>query len=86
MTILGRLAAFGFALCVSWAACAQPASFSYPSKPIRIVCAFPVGGIADLYARIIGQRVAESWGQGLGSTGRLAVEGNLGRPKCENRM
>jgi tripartite-type tricarboxylate transporter receptor subunit TctC len=25
---------------------------------MRIICAFPVGGIADLYARIIGQRLA----------------------------
>jgi tripartite-type tricarboxylate transporter receptor subunit TctC len=27
---------------------AQP----YPSKPIRVICAFPVGGIADIYGRI----------------------------------
>ena len=80
MTILGRLAALGFALFVSWAAFAQPSSFSYPSKPIRIICAFPVGGIADIYARIIGQRIAESWGQPVlvenrtGAGGTIAAE------------
>jgi tripartite-type tricarboxylate transporter receptor subunit TctC len=82
MTILGWLAALGAALCISWAppALAQPSSFSYPSKPIRIICAFPVGGIADIYARIIGQRVAESWGQPVlvenraGAGGTIAAE------------
>jgi tripartite-type tricarboxylate transporter receptor subunit TctC len=78
MPILGRLAALGGALCILWAppAPAQP----YPAKPIRIVCAFPVGGIADLYARIIGQRVAASWGQPVlienrtGAGGTIAAE------------
>jgi tripartite-type tricarboxylate transporter receptor subunit TctC len=40
-------------------ATAQP----YPSRPIRIIVPFPAGGIADLYARLIGTRVAETWGQ-----------------------
>ena len=78
MTILGRLAALGVALCVLGAAPAgaQP----YPTKPIRIICAFPVSGIADLYARIIGQRIAEAWGQPVlienrtGAGGTIAAE------------
>src|SRR6476619_6585223 len=73
MTILGRLAALGFALCVSWAASAQ----SYPVKPIRIICAFPVGGIADIYSRIIGQRVAESWGQPVLVANRAGAGGTI---------
>ena len=78
MTILGRLAALVAAACLIWAAPApaQP----YPAKPIRIICAFPVGGIADLYARIIGQRVAQEWGQPVlvenrtGAGGTIAAE------------
>ena len=64
MTILGRLAVPGVlagALCLLW----PPWTFAqpYPSKPVRVLCAVPAGGIADIYARIIRQRVTEAWGQ-----------------------
>lgn len=37
---------------VSFSATAQ----NYPSKPIKIIVPFPVGGIADIYSRLIGNR------------------------------
>jgi tripartite-type tricarboxylate transporter receptor subunit TctC len=73
MTILGRLGALGVALCIAWAASAQ----SYPSKPVRILCAFPAGGIADIYARIIGQRVTEAWGQPVVVENRTGAGGTI---------
>lgn len=36
---------------------------SYPTKPIRMVVGFGPGGAADILARIIGQRLTDSWGQ-----------------------
>src|SRR6267154_1372987 len=50
------------ALCA--ALLAAPAAFaqSYPQKPIRYIVPFPAGGIADVFARIIGGRLSESWG------------------------
>lgn len=34
----------------------------YPAKPIRMIVGFPVGGAADIMARIVGQKLGESFG------------------------
>jgi tripartite-type tricarboxylate transporter receptor subunit TctC len=52
---------------------AQP----YPAKPIRIICAFPVGGIADIYGRIIAAKLAESWGQPIVIDNRAGAGGTI---------
>ena len=36
---------------------------SYPSKPIRIICALAPGGGVDTTSRILGQKFSEAWGQ-----------------------
>ncbi len=53
---------------------AQP----YPAKSIKIIVPFPAGGIADLYARLIGSRVAESWRQPVVIENRTGAGGNIG--------
>ena len=69
-----RLVLFiAFAL-LPWVATAQP----YPSKPVRIIVNFPAGGVADIYARIIGAKVQESWGQPVVVENRTGGGGNIG--------
>ncbi len=50
---------------------------TYPAKPIRIIVPFPVGGIADLYSRLIGSRWTESWGQPVLVENRAGAGGNI---------
>src|SRR5262245_1873860 len=38
---------------------------AYPSRPVRVVIPFPVGGSTDANARIIGQPLTERWGQSV---------------------
>jgi tripartite-type tricarboxylate transporter receptor subunit TctC len=51
---------------------------TYPAKPIKIVVPFPAGGIADIYARMIGARVGEAWSQPVVIENRTGAGGNIG--------
>lgn len=48
------------ALC---ATAAQALAQNYPSKPIRVIVPFGAGGVADLTARAVGQKLSENLGQ-----------------------
>jgi tripartite-type tricarboxylate transporter receptor subunit TctC len=71
------LTLFGIAL-----ACAPHPALSaegaYPSRPIRIVDAFPPGGPSDLVARSINQKLSESLGQTVVVDNRGGASGALG--------
>ena len=41
----------------------KDAEGAYPNRPIRLVVPVPPGGSSDGVARVIGQRLTESWGQ-----------------------
>jgi tripartite-type tricarboxylate transporter receptor subunit TctC len=51
---------------------------NFPSKPIRIIVPFPVGGIADIYSRLVGNRWTELWGQPVVIENRTGAGGNIG--------
>jgi tripartite-type tricarboxylate transporter receptor subunit TctC len=56
-----RFGLLGLALC-TYAGLAAAAE-SYPSRPLRIVVPFGPGGVGDLTARVLAQKLAESMGQ-----------------------
>src|SRR3977135_382039 len=44
-------------------AAAQERADAFPTRAIKIVVPFPAGGPSDVFARMIGQKMSENWGQ-----------------------
>src|SRR5260370_6971035 len=55
-----RLGAVAAAAALPAPAIAQAA---WPSKPIRIVCSYPPGGLTDIFARAYGEDISQKTGQ-----------------------
>jgi tripartite-type tricarboxylate transporter receptor subunit TctC len=53
-------------------------SQDWPAKTVRIVVPFPAGGSADLLPRIVGEKLAERWGQRVIVDNRPGAAGNIG--------
>ncbi len=54
------------------------AQADYPNKPIKIVVPFPAGGTSDVWARMLGVKLTEAWGQPVVVENRPGSSGNLG--------
>ena len=71
-----RALAIGLAgLAATLAAVAHAAD--YPTRPMRYMVGFAPGGINDIMARIVGQKLNESWGQAVIVDNRPGAGGNL---------
>lgn len=51
---------------------------AYPTRPIRIIVAYTPAGTTDILARLIGQKMTESWGQSVIVENRPGANGNIG--------
>ena len=64
----------GLLLCSSLSAQAQ----TYPSKPIRVIVPWPAGGLVDVAARQLSNRLQTAMGQPIVIDNKLGAGGNLG--------
>lgn len=67
---LGTAAALPFIGSKAWAQ-------AWPSKSIKILCGFPAGGIADLFARAYGEHLSQNLGQAVVVENKPGVGGGL---------
>ena len=63
----------------------------YPNQPIRVVIGFSAGSSVDVSARIIGEKLAETWKQPVvavnraGAGGAIAAQSVAQRPQMATR-
>ena len=69
--------AFAFVLPAP-ASAAQGAHAGYPTKPVRLIVAFPPAGSTDIIARLVGQRLSERLGQQVIIDNRGGAGGTIG--------
>lgn len=69
-------AAFAFMLAAPMGAAL--AADGYPTKPVRIIVPFPAGQSGDILARLIGEQLTRSMGQGFVIENRPGAGGTLG--------
>jgi tripartite-type tricarboxylate transporter receptor subunit TctC len=50
----------------------------YPNKPIRMIVAFPAGGVSDNLARLVGKKLSDAWGQQVVMDNRPGAGGAIG--------
>jgi len=61
---------------VFFAAAAQ--AQSWPTKPVKFIVPFPPGGATDISARMLGQKLQETWGQTVVIENRGGAGGGVG--------
>jgi tripartite-type tricarboxylate transporter receptor subunit TctC len=70
----------GSAAAVAAALPAPAIAQAWPSKPIRIICGYPAGGLTDIFARAYGEAISQKTGQPVtvenktGASGAIAAE------------
>ena len=69
-----RILAFAFGALFASMVAAQ----SWPQKPVRFIVPFPPGGATDISARLLGEKLAQIWGQSVIIENRGGAGGSVG--------
>ncbi|MBI2961735.1 MAG: tripartite tricarboxylate transporter substrate binding protein [Betaproteobacteria bacterium] len=72
-----RVAALVLGTTLALVAAAPAAAQAWPEKPLRLVVAFPAGGMIDIYARTLQPRLTEGLGQPVIIENRGGASGTL---------
>ncbi len=51
---------------------------NYPNHPVKIIVPTPPGGLADILARLVGEKLTAKWGQVFIVENRRGASGNIG--------
>lgn len=65
------------ALAAASSVTAQQVAHTWPTKPVRLIVAFPAGGLADVMARVLAPQLGEALGQSVVIDNRGGAGGNL---------
>lgn len=66
------------ACCIAVGLTIHVAAQGFPEKSIRFIVPFPPGGGTDTFARIVGGKLTETWGQQVMVDNRPGAQGNIG--------
>ena len=73
-----RFAACLFTCMVTLCMAGQAHAQAWPARQVRLIVPFAAGGTTDVVARVLGQKLAEAWGQPVAIENRTGAGGNLG--------
>jgi tripartite-type tricarboxylate transporter receptor subunit TctC len=75
---LGFRLLFGMLALGALFAAAPASAQTYPTRTIRVIVPFPAGGVTDVGARLVGQKLSEALGQPVVIENRVGASGTIG--------